>query len=148
MNMPMMNPGASGPDTRYDRITRVAAMSMISPVAMLSLIDPFDDAVRVVSVFGADPASVYGMTGEFGTGLLRHALAVDDARLDARFHDATAGCLSGAVAYCNVPLTDALGAVRGRASGRRRRSKPCRTSRIWPWMCCPCRTCPRLCCRL
>ena len=113
MNMPMMNPGASGPDTRYDRITRVAAMSMISPVAMLSLIDPFDDAVRVVSVFGADPASVYGMTGEFGTGLLRHALAVDDARLDARFHDATAGCLSGAVAYCNVPLTDALGAVVG-----------------------------------
>lgn len=113
MNMPMMNPAAPGPDTRYDRITRVAAMSMISPVAVLSLIDPVDDAVRIVSVFGADPASVYGMTGEFGTGLLRHTLAVDDARLDTRFHDAAAGCLSGAVAYCNVPLTDSLGNVMG-----------------------------------
>jgi PAS domain S-box-containing protein len=105
--------GASGPDVRYDRITRVAAMSLISPIAMLSMIDPADDAIRMISVFGADETSAYGMTGELGTGLLRHALAVDDARLDTRFHDAVAGCSTGAVAYCNVPLHDAAGMVVG-----------------------------------
>ena len=100
-------------DVRCDRITHVAAMSLISPIALLSLIDPADDAIRLVSVFGADMSSAYAMTGELGTGLLRHALAIDDARLDTRFHDAVAGCSSGAVAYCNVPLLNAAATVVG-----------------------------------
>ena len=113
MNAPMMTPGPKGPEVRYDRITRVAAMSMISPIALFSLIDAADDAIRMVSVFGADPSSAYAMADELGMGLLRHPLAVDDARLDTRFHDAVAGCLTGAVAYCNVPLVDAAGGVVG-----------------------------------
>jgi PAS domain S-box-containing protein len=113
MNAPMMTPGPTGPEVRYDRITRVAAMSLISPIALFSLIDAEDDAIRLVSIFGADSASAYAMTSELGMGSLRHPLAVDDARLDTRFHDAVAGCSTGAVAYCNVPLVDAHGAVVG-----------------------------------
>lgn len=111
MNAPMTD--TIHADSRYDRITRVAAMSLISPISIMSLIDPADDAIRLVSVFGADGASAHAMIGELGTGLLRHALAVDDARLDTRFHDDVAGCLTGAVAYCNAPLIDAEGAVIG-----------------------------------
>lgn len=113
MNAPMMTPGPAGPEVRYDRITRVAAMSLISPIALFSLIDAEDDAIRLVSVFGADITSAYAMTSELGMGLLRHPLAVDDARLDTRFHDTVAGCSIGAVAYCNVPLIDTAGTIFG-----------------------------------
>lgn len=112
MNSPMMLP-LPGPDTRYDRITRVAAMSLISPIALLAMIDPEEDAIRLISVFGADGASAHAMTGELGTSLLRHVLAIDDARLDTRFHDAVTGCSIGAVAYCNAPLVDVSGSVIG-----------------------------------
>ena len=108
-----MVPDSASRDARYDRITRVAGVALISPIAMLSLVDTADDAIRLISVFGTDEASACAMTGELGTGLLRHALAIDDARLDTRVHDAIAGCSSGAVAYCNVPLHDAEGAFIG-----------------------------------
>ncbi|MDE2598394.1 MAG: PAS domain S-box protein [Rhodocyclaceae bacterium] len=113
MNSPMMAPGPSGPDTRYDRVTRVAAMSLIAPIALLAMIDTEADSIRLVSVFGTDMDSAHGMIGELGTGLLRHALAIDDARLDTRFHDAVAGCSMGAVAYCNAPLVDIGGRTIG-----------------------------------
>ncbi|HWT54891.1 MAG TPA: PAS domain-containing protein [Rhodocyclaceae bacterium] len=113
MNSPMMVPMPPTPDVRYDRITRVAAMSLISPIALLAMIDADEDAVRLISVFGADAPSAHCMIGELGTGLLRNALAIDDARLDTRFHDTVAGCSIGAVAYCNAPLFDADGELIG-----------------------------------
>src|SRR5690606_26581062 len=113
MNSPLTGAIPPGSDMCYDRITRVAAMSLISPIALLSFMDAEEDAIRLVSAFGADAASAHAMLAELGPGVLRHALAVDDARLDTRFHDAVAGCLMGAVACCNAPLVDAGGTVIG-----------------------------------
>lgn len=113
MNSPMMVPVPPTPDVRYDRLTRVAAMSLISPIALLAMLDPDEDAIRLVSVFGADASSAHCMIGELGSGLLRHALAIDDARLDTRFHDTVAGCSIGAVAYCNAPLVATDGELIG-----------------------------------
>lgn len=113
MNSPLTGAIPPGSDMRYDRITRVAAMALISPIALLSFIDAEEDEVRLVSVFGADAASAHAMLAELGPAFLRHALAIDDARLDTRFHDAVAGCLMGAVACCNAPLVDAAGTVIG-----------------------------------
>lgn len=113
MNSPSTGGIPPGPDMSYDRVTRVAAMSLISPIAMLSLIDAEDGTIRLASVFGADAASANAMLDELGAAFLRHALAIDDARLDTRFHDAVAGCLMGAVACCNAPLLDGSGVLVG-----------------------------------
>lgn len=113
MNSPLSGAIPPGSDICYDRVTRVAAMSLISPIALLSLIDAETDTVRLASVFGADAACAHTMLDELGAGFLRHSLAIDDARLDTRFHDAVTGCLMGAVACCNAPLTDECGVVVG-----------------------------------
>ncbi|HWU84608.1 MAG TPA: GAF domain-containing protein, partial [Rhodocyclaceae bacterium] len=113
MNAPLTDAALDARAARFDRITRVAAMALISPIALLSLIDESDATIRLVSVFGTEADGANAIAGELGPALLRHALAIDDARLDTCFHDAVAGCSIGAVAYCNVPLLDEQGAVMG-----------------------------------
>ena len=108
-------------DEQLDRITRLAANALGTPIAMLNLIDPMLPAHQFMrSSVGLDVACVATMSVQLDDGLCQHlvghahAIAIDDMRQDTRFHDSVAGCLMGAVAYCGTPLLDAnSGEVRG-----------------------------------
>jgi len=113
MNAPNAEAVQTALADRHDRLTRLAAAALITPIALLFQARNDGTDFELVSSFGVDREGGFAMAAAIGNGLLQNTVAVDDARLEQRFHDAATGCSIDVVAYANVPVLDAEGNLCG-----------------------------------
>lgn len=113
MNAPHVEAVKTAMAARHDRLTRLAATALITPIALLFQTRDAGADFHLVSTFGVDMEGGCAMAVAIGNGLLQNTVAVDDTRLEQRFHDAATGCSIDVVAYANVPVLDAEGALCG-----------------------------------
>jgi hypothetical protein len=95
----------SGPEERFDRITRMAHEAFDVPLTFLNLVH--HDLVTTQSTFGWHQGSSVPASEQFcaSTVLTREPMVIPDASLDARFADTAAVAEHGIRFYAGAPLT-------------------------------------------
>ncbi|MBT1675555.1 GAF domain-containing protein [Curtobacterium aurantiacum] len=95
----------SGPEERFDRITRMAHEAFDVPLTFLNLVH--HDLVTTQSTFGWHQGSSVPASEQFcaTTVLARELMVIPDASLDARFADTAAVAEHGIRFYAGAPLT-------------------------------------------
>lgn len=95
----------SGPEERFDRITRMAHEAFDVPLTFLNLVH--HDLVTTQSTFGWHQGSSVPVSEQFcaSTVLTREPMVVPDASLDARFAHTAAVAEHGIRFYAGAPLT-------------------------------------------
>ncbi|MBT1673895.1 hypothetical protein DEJ21_00480 [Curtobacterium sp. MCSS17_006] len=95
----------SGPEERFDRITRMAHEAFDVPLTFLNLVH--HDLVTTQSTFGWHQGSSVPASEQFcaSTVLTREPMVIPDASLDARFAHTAAVAEHGIRFYAGAPLT-------------------------------------------
>lgn len=95
----------SGPEERFDRITRMAHEAFDVPLTFLNLVH--HDLVTTQSTFGWHQGSSVPASEQFcaSTVLTREPMVIPDASLDARFANTAAVAEHGIRFYAGAPLT-------------------------------------------